>query len=46
MAEKCKKITDQVSEVVDRFLAGHDEEPAKFRLVMSDLVGKFYSING
>lgn len=46
MAQKCKKITDEVSEVIDRFLAGHDEPPEKFRLVMSDLVGKFYSING
>jgi DNA-binding MarR family transcriptional regulator len=46
MAEKCKKITDEVSDVIDRFLAGHEEAPDKFRHVMSDLVGKFYSING
>lgn len=45
MAEKCKKITDDVSDVIDKFLTAHYEDPTRFRVTLSDLVGKFYSIN-
>jgi len=43
-AERCKAMTDEVSQVIDRFLESHDETPAKFKLILSDLIGKFHSL--
>ena len=44
MATRCREITVEVSNLIDNFLKAHEEDPEKFRAVMSDFLGKFHSL--
>lgn len=44
VALKCREIIMRVSGVLDEFLAQHGAADTRFRQLLADLVGKFYSI--
>ncbi|MBL8034249.1 MAG: winged helix DNA-binding protein [Leptospiraceae bacterium] len=43
-AEKCRAVTEEVSQAIDNFLAVQNENPEKFRGALSDFLSKFHSL--
>lgn len=44
MAEKCRAVTDEISQVIDQFLHGQHDSPAQFHHTLSEFLSKFHSL--
>lgn len=44
LALECKQVTEEVSGIIDKFLAEQNEPPEKFRHALAEFLGKFHSL--